>query len=151
MTNIGIIGSGEDKFSLNKRSRAYKIIRRILADHPGATIVSGHSPIGGIDIWAERMAKSLKYDTLIFSPKQHIWDGDYGFRARNLDIARNSDIIYVIVTKDYPPGYHHRRFDLCYHCEDHSGREHGDHIKSGACWTGWKGVGMGKDVWWIII
>jgi len=150
--NIAIIGNGNDKFCQFTRSRAFKIIRRILADHPEATIISGHSPVGGIDIWAEEMAKNLGYETMIFTPKQYVWDAPYGFKARNLDIARNSDIIYVILVKKYPPEYRGRIFDMCYHCEKYSnGRDYEDHVKSGACWTGWKGIEMGKDVRWIVI
>ena len=149
--NIAIIGHGKNKFDVRTRSKAYKIIRRILADHPEATIISGHSPVGGIDIWAENMAKALGYKTLIFRPKQHIWEGPYGFRAQNIDIAENSNIIYVILVRDYPPDYHGKRFDICYHCVQHPEREHGKHVKSGACWTGWKGVELGKDVRWIVI
>ena len=149
--NVAIIGNGENKFNQFTRSRAFKIIRRILADHPGATIVSGHSPVGGIDIWAEEMARNLRYETMMFAPEQHEWDTPYGFKARNMDIARNSDIIYVIVVRKYPPGYRGRIFKLCYHCENYSDHDYKDHIKSGACWTGWRGVEMGKDVRWIVI
>jgi hypothetical protein len=149
--NVAIIGHGDNKFSQNTRSRVYKIIRRILADHPDATIISGHSPVGGIDIWAEKMAKALGYKTQIFAPKQKVWDAEYGFKQRNLDIAKHSDVIYVILVRDYPPGYYGKRFDYCYHCERFSREPYPDHVKSGACWTGWKAKEMGKDVRWIII
>lgn len=141
---IGIIGHGADKFTEESENHARQIIRQIL--HTDCdTVVSGHSPVGGIDIWAEEEANNLSIPLEIKTPRQHRWDAEYGYKQRNLDIARTSDVVYVIVVKDYPPDYHGMRFNRCYHCNKT------DHIKSGACWTAKEAKKMGKEAYWIII
>lgn len=133
-TKIGIVGNGADKFTDIGAKRAQKRIRQILLEHPGATVVSGHSPLGGVDIWAEEIAAELGYPTDIKTPEVHQWNPDgYGYKARNLDIAK-SDIVHVIVADEYPFEYEGRRFKSCYHCKDR--RDY--HVKSGGCWTGLK-------------
>jgi hypothetical protein len=122
-----------------KRARA--LIRELLT---GATVmVSGHSPVGGIDIWAEEEALALGVALDLKVPTTHSWDppGGYGYKARNLDIARSSDVVHVIVVDEYPDSYRGRRFPLCYHCGT------SDHIKSGGCWTGKKAT---RAEWHII-
>ena len=50
-------------------------------------IVSGHSPVGGIDIWAEDIAREAG---IALDLKAHnAWNppAGYGFKARNIDIA----------------------------------------------------------------
>ena len=89
--------------------------------------------MGGVDIWAEELAEEYGHPTDIKAPRQQSWHGEYGYRARNLDIAA-SDIVHVIVADEYPPEYRGRRFKFCYHCKDT--RDY--HVKSGGCWTGLK-------------
>jgi hypothetical protein len=149
--NVAIIGNGSDKFTPASRIRAFRAIRRILDDHPDAVIVSGRSPVGGIDVWAEKIAVEMGFDTLIFEPEIHAWDGKMGFRERNLRIAEASDVVYILVAKDYPPGYKGRRWDFCYHCDREDNLDYFIHVKSGACWTGWKAREMNKEVHWIVI
>jgi hypothetical protein len=117
----------------------------ILEEAPeDAIIVSGHSPVGGIDIWAEQGAVGLGMETDIKAPRQQSWGGEYGYRARNLDIAA-SDIVHVIVADVLPEDYTGRRFKLCYHCKTD------DHVKSGGCWTGKKALAAGNLAEWHII
>lgn len=68
----------------------------------------------------------------ICTPKVKQWNpiGQYGYMKRNMDIARFSDELHIIVAKDYPSNYIGQRFTICYH-DDRK-----DHVKSGACWTG---------------
>ena len=132
--------------------RAKFVIKRIMERDKPHVVVSGRSPLGGVDTWAEEIAKEMGIDFVPFEPIQHSWDGEYGFKARNLDIARFSDKVYVIVVDDYPPDYKWRRMlrdgkPYCYHCADRNR----SHVKSGGCWTGWKAMEMGKEVEWIII
>ena len=87
---IGIVGHESAKFTPEGEAQAKETIRRIFSVYVGPTLVSGHSPLGGIDIWAEEIAKEIgAYDPkYIFEPKQNAWGGvPYGFRARNIDIA----------------------------------------------------------------
>lgn len=141
---IGIIGNGTDKFSTSGMQRAFVVIDSILGrSGPDDRLVSGHSPVGGIDIWAEERAKALEhYDPeLIFSPKVNAWNppGEYGFKARNIDIAKHSDELHIIVASDYPVDYRAERYThrkdgqtvpFCYHCMTTT------HVKSCACRTG---------------
>lgn len=147
---IGIVGHGADKFTEESENHAKQIISRIiLQDFKDSketpVIVSGHSPVGGIDIWAETLAADLGCILDIKTPRQNRWDAEYGYKARNLDIADSSDVIYVIVVKEYPPNYKGMRFKSCYHCHKT------DHIKSGGCWTAIQAQKLGKPAYWIIL
>lgn len=134
--NIGIIGNAADKFTTETMAKAIDLIEfLILGDiYNGSplyerTIVSGRCPLGGVDVWAETRAVALGFPTKIFPPKNQKWEK--GYKPRNLQIAKNSDELHVIVVRDYPPDYRGRRFDVCYHCHE----KRPPHVKSGACWT----------------
>ena len=153
---IGIVGHGADKFDERSKEDAKKAIKnilvygdsRIFGKVPKAkdvVLVSGHSPVGGIDLWAEEEAKNLGYEMDLKIPKQHTWDAEYGYKQRNLDIARDSDEVWVILVDKYPQDYKGMRFAKCYHCNT------SDHVKSGGCWTGKQAEKLGKKVFWHII
>jgi len=149
MYSIGIVGHGSDKFDNRTELLAKDIILNILNEatktHDDVVMVSGHSPVGGIDIWAEEIAMQLRLLLNIKSPKQLVWDAEYGFKQRNLDIAKYSDIVHVILVEKYPGNYSGQKFKLCYHCKTT------DHVKSGGCWTGKQAQKLGKEVIWHII
>ena len=156
---IGIVGNGEDKFTKDGALRAQEKIIELLSDemesmsvYEPITVVSGHSPVGGIDIWAEEIGKELGCDLDLKIPEVHQWNppGGYGYRTRNLDIAESSDVLYVIVALEYPDIYTGRRFKDCYHCAKWA-EERPWHVKSGGCWTGKQAIKMGKEVHWIFI
>jgi len=140
---IGIIGNAANKFTDITKQSAKRIIRGLLKS--GDILVSGGCHLGGVDIWAEEIAKELGcYDSdHIHLPKTHRWEG--GYKQRNLKIARDSDIVHVIIVAEYPPEYRGRRFTLCYHCHTD------DHVKSGACWTAKEAAKLGKPTKWHII
>jgi hypothetical protein len=142
---IGIVGSGDDKFTEEGKSRARVLIHLLCKATTTDTIVSGHSPVGGIDIWAEEIALSHNKKLDLKIPKQHTWNAQYGYKQRNLDIAKDSDEVHVIVVDKYPEHYKGMRFKLCYHCKTDT------HIKSGGCWTGIQAQKLGKKVYWHII
>lgn len=148
MTRVGIVGHEAAKFGPETRQAAIEHIRNILATHmlEGVTrAVSGHCHLGGIDIWCEKVAKELAcYDKdLIFPPKDKSWAT--GYKPRNILIAENSDIVYVIVVKELPAAYAGMKFKLCYHCGTTS------HVKSGGCWTAIHAQKIGKRAIWIEI
>ncbi len=149
MTNIGIVGAGQDKFTIPQREKAQTLIRELL-QFPDAVLVSGGSPVGGIDIWAERIADELGRRKIICAPEVNQWDppGRYGFKARNLDIGKYSDVLHVIVVARYPLDYTGQRFNYCYHCVS---SDRPLHVKSGGCWTGIQTQQMGKLVVWHVI
>jgi hypothetical protein len=136
---VGLVGNGTDKFTPTGQQRARELIRELLVG--ASAMVSGHSPVGGIDIWSEEEAVELGIPLDLKIPEINQWDpvGGYGYKARNLDIARDSDVLHVILADEYPPEYRGRRFALCYH---HRGGEGlpvvtpTNHVKSGGCWTG---------------
>jgi hypothetical protein len=147
---IGIVGNGADKFTPLGEERARHIIRCLLW-MPGDTLVSGHSPLGGIDIWAEEEALAIGCPLDIKAPDVQQWDppGGYGYKARNLDIANTSDLCAVILADVYPAEYTGRRWDVCYHHRGH-GIESvtpTNHVKSGGCWTGRKSA----NAYWYIV
>ena len=150
---IGIVGNGADKFTPEGEALAKKYIHALLTDkiieanlfHSHIlTVRSGHSIMGGIDIWAEEIARSMGIGLDIKAPKTESWGGDYGYKARNLDIA-DSDEVEVIVADTYPSNYTGKRFKECYHCHT------SDHVKSGACWTGKQAQKKGNKATWIVV
>jgi len=50
------------------------------------------------------------------------------------EIAATSDLVLVVVARQFPPGYEGPDYGPCYHCK---GRNP-EHIKSGGCWTAWR-------------
>jgi len=143
---VGIVGNGEDKFTELGKLRAKLEIFKIVVSHPNAKIVSGHSIMKGVDIWTEEITKQCgrESDLDIKAPKEESWEGEYGYKARNIDIAK-SDVVFVIIADAYPENYKERKFKECYHCHTKS------HVKSGACWTGKKAIEFGNRAQWIII
>lgn len=144
------MGHEAAKFTPETEILAKNQIRLILAEailkNPeGVKVVSGHCHLGGIDIFAETIAKELNcYDhALIFPPKDKTWAT--GYKPRNLKIAHKSDVVYVIVVKELPASYTGMKFPLCYHCGTQS------HIKSGGCWTAVQAQKLGKPAVWIEI
>lgn len=152
---IGIVGHGSNKFDPRTEKIAKNVIRRELktaAESNRVIVISGHSPMAGVDIWTEEIATELGLEMDIKAPKQQSWDGEYGYKQRNLDIARCSDEVHVIVVAEYPPTYQGRRFDKCYHCAKHNeGKKIKNHVKSGGCWTGWEAFKLGKKCVWHVI
>jgi len=151
---VGIVGHGSDKFDNYTRPIAFQIIRDILSGQDVTGFTSGRSPVGGIDIWSEQIADEMGIRKEVFPAKQNTWDAEYGFKQRNLDIAKTSDVLYIILVRNYPLGYSGRTWfkdgkPFCYHCEKHNVPS--DHVKSGACWTAWEAKDLEKEVYWYII
>jgi hypothetical protein len=156
---LGIVGAGADKFTEIGKTRCKKKIEDIILRSKPDVVISGGSPVGGVDIWAEEIAKTLGVETCIYKPKINQWDpkGGYGFRARNLDIAKNSDVVVVLVVDSYPPDYKGKKFDTCHHCINNPFIDEW-HVKSGGCWTGGRATQFvddnyrqSKQVEWIVI
>jgi hypothetical protein len=148
---IGIVGSEGAKFTELGEQRAKGAILDILkylVPHSDDAVVSGACHLGGIDIWAEELADKLGIGKEIYPPKEHSWSG--GYKPRNLQIARNSDIIYCITVDKLPPDYKGMTFETCYHCAK-NGRDGKNHVKSGGCWTVIQGIKMGKEGRWVVI
>jgi hypothetical protein len=143
--NLGIVGHAAEKFTPETARRAKLAIIAALAQYSPKVVVSGRSPMGGIDVWAEDAARACGIKTLIFPPKVVEWDppGEYGYKARNLDIAKHSDLVVCVVVATLPPAFEGMAFGDCYHCKGRTP----PHVKSGGCWTAWKA----KARKWIIL
>ena len=153
---IAIIGHEEKKFTpATKREAISAISHIVLAAAEPPVIVSGRCHLGGVDIWAEEVADSLKVPKIIFPPEVHWWDGGdrIGYKQRNIQIAQAADVVYVIVVASLPPGYPPEKWNRgpCYHCAKRSSTAP-RHVKSGACWTAWHAVEqLKKQAHWIVI
>lgn len=141
---VAIVGHEGAKFTEGSEAKARRIIRKLLTEPTKATLmVSGHCPLGGVDIWAEEEADYMGIPMLIHAPEQNNWPN--GFRPRNIKIARTCTEIHVIVVAELPPTFGGRRFPFCYHCNSD------DHVKSGGCWTAHFARGIGIPAYWHII
>jgi hypothetical protein len=100
-------------------------------------VVSGACHLGGIDVWAIEMGKLLGIETEEFPPDTRDWT--FGYKPRNMKIAKASDHVICITLKELPPSYTGMRFPKCYHCMTDT------HVKSGGCWTMHYARSIGKD------
>lgn len=128
MIRVGIVGHEEKKFTWDQKQVAKKIIKTLL-DKPGTVLVSGRSPLGGIDVWAEEVALELGKPMVIFPPVVNSWE--MGYKPRNKAIANESDELHCIVVEELPDGFDGPTYPDCYHCKDKRPK----HVKSGGCWT----------------
>jgi len=135
---VGIVGSEAAKFTRETQAQARQMIRAAIQD--ATLVVSGHSPLGGIDWWAIEEAQAAGIPTREFPPAKNTWEG--GYKQRNLQIAEASDVVVCITLKALPASYRGMRFPQgCYHC----GTPPDHHVKSGGCWTMKQAARMGKQ------
>ena len=153
---IAIVGHAQDKFCALTEGMAkgaiHTIIQKYLFDgyEEEDFILSGECPMGGVDIWAHEIADYLGFTFVPFKPKQNVWDAEYGFKQRNLDMAQTCDVLYNIVVRNWPKDFTGDKYKD-YHCLKHEEMKDHPHVKSGGCWTAWKAKELGKEVHWIII
>lgn len=74
------------------------IIKRHVAVFRPKLIVSGQSPFGGVDYWAENEAKMQGVDFLGHPARIKQWDGPGGFKERNGWIVR--DCTHLLAIRD---------------------------------------------------
>lgn len=132
--NLGVVGHEQKKFRAATEARARQAIHAAIDRHKPRALVSGHSPLGGVDWFAEEIAKARGLEMIVYAPKLHRWDGPHGFKARNLLIAQDSDLVLCVALRELPPDFDGMRFAHCYHCK---GRNP-EHVKGGGCWTAWQ-------------
>lgn len=124
---IGIVGAEEAKFTPEGKRRAVALITKLVSDPSVMEVVSGACHLGGVDIWAAEIGRELGKKVTEFPPKTLDWSG--GYKPRNLQIARRSDVVHCITVDSLPPSFDGMKFDSCYHCHRNN------HVKSGGCWT----------------
>jgi len=110
MIKIAIVGADESKWTKEQKEKVKEIIRTILRIESGKltigeieidfnldiTLISGHCPKGGVDIWAEEIADELGIPKEIYAPKK---ESRCWYRKRNMKIASACDILYCIEPK----------------------------------------------------
>lgn len=133
---LGIVGAAAEKFTPESEARARRSIAALIEQWRPHAVVSGRSPMGGVDVWAEEEAVRLGVPLIIYPARHRRWGGDGGFRDRNLRIAQASDLVAVVVVRQVPPRFSGMQFDGCYHCRRDPRGCHLAHVKSGGCWTG---------------
>ena len=117
---IAIVGASrltdtEEKIA---RESCETVLKQMIGEHgrDDTILVSGGA--GGVDTIAESTAYGLGLKCNIHRPTSYNWDG---YKARNLKIAQECNVIYCFPTK--------LKLEPCYHCGMH------DHERSGGCWT----------------
>lgn len=124
---IGIVGSEGKKFTRNGMLQAKWLILSLIQDPEVELVISGDCHLGGIDLWARQASAKIGKPFQGFPPKNLRWET--GYKPRNLQIAKNSDIVHCITVDQLPEDYDGMTFPMCYHCGTK------DHVKSGGCWT----------------
>jgi hypothetical protein len=127
------------------------------------TLVSGHCPKGGVDIWAEEIAKELGcYNPdYIFTPEVNQWEDSHwmwnpdrppetsiGYKSRNIKIAKACDILYCIVPYKWDDFTKQPPYDSttwCKHCKVWK------HPSNGGCWTMQYAKKLGKETHLVVI
>ena len=132
------------------------------------TLVSGHCPKDGVDIWAEEMADENGIKKLIFTPEVNQWENKVrsfngynpmgidrgevigyvhqtetliGYKSRNIKIAETCDVLYCIV-----PYYYTSMFPTyCKHCNIIG------HPSNGGCWTMKYAKKLGRETHLVVI
>lgn len=96
---LGIVGAEEKSWLIPAKIKAKEYILNFILEVNPEIITSGHCPYGGVDLWAEAYAYLLNIPTKIFPAEVNQWidkDGLKGYKSRNEEIARASDILLVI-------------------------------------------------------
>ena len=94
------------------------LLKQVVREHGRTKTVLVSGGASGVDTIAEGVANELGITCNIHIPTSANWDG---YKARNLKIAQECDVIYCFPTK--------LKLEPCYHCGMH------DHERSGGCWT----------------
>lgn len=143
---LGVVGHEQAKFTSHTEALARSAIVEVIERLGAHTLISGHCPLGGVDIFAEEIATLHGLKMEVYAPKVNQWSGPGGYQARNMLIARNSDIVLCVALKDLPDAFTGLRHEGCYHCIG-KGSPVPTHVKGGGCWTAWK---CEQQMWAII-
>lgn len=150
---IAIVGPEENKWLPSQKAEIQKQVNEIINKYSindvfdwtnEVIFISGRCPKGGVDIWAEEVADTLGCLKQIFEPKTLNWPG---YKARNIKIAKECDILYCIVPEAYI-GFNSIPYNprcYCKHCKVWR------HPSNGGCWTMKYAEKLGKEVHLIVI
>lgn len=85
MVRLAVVGSRASAWYYGDASRLRTAIGMAYTVLEPAEVVSGQSPAGGVDTWAEAVAIATRLPFRGFPPATHDWPG---YRARNEEIAQ---------------------------------------------------------------
>lgn len=114
---IAIVGSS--RLTIEERDEVIHQVGLIVDKHPNSKFITGDAE--GVDKVVRVMLKP-EFDVTVFEAKDKNWEGNDGFKDRNIRIAHQADIVYSIATKKI-------KDKRCYHCDEQ------DHDRTGGCWT----------------
>lgn len=139
---IAIVGSSNQFMTESTYSIATRWIDSLIGSYnpTQVTIVSGHSPKGGVDIIAEEVARQHGFIPELFVAQVNRWGNlgkKIGYKSRNILIAQNCDMLYSLVVGCVNC--------YCYHCKMYG------HRRSGACWTMKEAKNLNKKVERVIL
>ena len=186
MMKVAIVGPEESKWPTDLKRKAKNVITTLLtrhafcetlADEPFAdtsrevdwskiTLVSGHCPKGGVDIWAEEISDQLGIKKEIYTPEVNQWED----KINKIPFNKNEVEEYQIDTTELEfdgyyyyriyrqKGYRSRNIQIakvcdvlycivphipsatCRHCKIEG------HPTNGGCWTMKYAEKLGKEV-----
>ena len=164
--NIAIVGQEEHSWNHNQIPLVKSKIQSILSTSKDMTLISGHCPKGGVDIWAEEIASTHGIKKVIFKPEVNQWlDKEIiidaplslscknvvtqiGYKTRNIKIAEACDILYCIVSASRHPDCVSNAFPAnlyCKHCQVWG------HPTNGGCFTLKEAKKLNKETHLIIV
>ncbi len=115
---IAIVGSS--RLDEHERFLAREFISKILDNaQPHDEIITGDAL--GVDELVRSFASEVNCMTVV-NAKDKQWEGNNGYKHRNMEIARLADLVYSIATKKI-------KDKRCYHCDEQN------HDRTGGCWT----------------
>lgn len=129
---LAIVGTSSDLTGL-EIEEAEQIIFSILQDKSPELVISGGA--NGIDKMALYLARQYGLKTLELLPKTNDWAG---FKARNMQIAKECDELICITTQVKNTWCYHHKVDE-------------PHQKTAGCWTLREAKNMGKKTRLIVL
>ncbi len=120
MVSISIIGCTMSNFPPYAQVMVEEMVKSLVERHQGDTIMS-RGVEGAVDELVMRETlKRGKYD-------------DVGHNIENRNKLADADIMYIVVSDEYPIGYNKRKRRRCHTCQDRNPW----HIDSSCCYLGW--------------
>lgn len=124
---LAIVGTSKELDDIDK-TNIYDIITGELWREPKWTdIITGDA--SGVDEMVRNMSIMLPGTLTVYKALDKTWDGEWGFKKRNMAIAKQCDELICFTTKTITR--------KCYHCNL-------DHQRTGGCWTMKYAKSLGK-------
>ncbi len=157
---LAIVGAQEDRWNSFERTFIEDLIRGMLAeDEDGVRpiVISGHCPMGGVDIWAEEIAEELGCKMVIYAPEVNQWEDritqydsnefhDKGYKSRNIQIAEACDTLVC-----FSPAFQHGKNPTLVEDIIPDNVKQIEEIWNGGVWTAVYAQKIGKRVLRVVV